>query len=77
MEPNLDNSNAPVTNDRSNKLLLTYDQASHALSISPTMLKKMARTGRLQVVHLGRAVRVPRSELLRLCGATDQAEVKS
>lgn len=72
----LANNNGPVLNNRPNKLLLTYDEAADALSLSRTMISKLVRTGRLEVVHIGRAVRVPRHALLRLCGAGDQAEVK-
>lgn len=69
MFEDLSSAPGPVINNRPNKLLLTYEDAADALSISPTMLRKMARLGRLQVVHLGRAVRVPSHELLRLAGA--------
>ena len=34
------NTQGPITNNRSNKLLLTFPEASEALSVSPTMLRK-------------------------------------
>jgi excisionase family DNA binding protein len=62
------NGNDPVIrSDRPNKLLLTFDEASVALSISRAMLNKLARTGRMRVTRIGRSVRVSQEELLRLC----------
>jgi excisionase family DNA binding protein len=57
-----------------NKLLLTFDEASSMLSISLAMMRKLARSGRIQVVRIGRSVRVPKSEVMRLCGAGDSGE---
>ena len=51
-----------------NRLLFTFDEASHALSLSRAMLRKLRRLGRIRVVKIGRSVRVPQSEVLRLCG---------
>ena len=69
-------SMAAVQNGLPNKLLFTFDEVSAALSISRGMARKLAKTGRLEVVHIGRAVRIPRQELLRLCGAGNETEVK-
>ena len=46
--------------------LFTLKQAAAVLAISPEFLKKLQRTGRVQVVHLGRVVRIPESEVRRL-----------
>jgi excisionase family DNA binding protein len=53
----------------SSKLLITFGEASAALSISRGMLRKLARNGQLKVVRIGRSVRISRDELLRLVGA--------
>jgi len=57
--------------------LLTFNEASDALRISPGMLRKLIRNGQLQVVRIGRSVRVPRHEVLRLCevGTNTEAEL--
>jgi excisionase family DNA binding protein len=69
------NVTATLQNGLPNKLLFTFDEVSAALSISRGMAHKLARTGRLEVVHIGRSVRIPRQELLRLCGAGNNTEV--
>jgi excisionase family DNA binding protein len=35
------------------------------------MVRKLVKHGGLTVVRIGRSVRVPRTEVLRLCGATE------
>ena len=47
--------------------LVTLKEAAQTLSVSPEFLKKLQRLGRLQVVRLGRAVRVSEQEVERLC----------
>ena len=47
--------------------LLTLKEAAALLSVSEEFMKKLRREGRLHVVKLGRAVRVPVNELERLC----------
>jgi len=62
------NGSNPVTrSDWNNKLLLTFDEASVALSISRAMLRKLARTGRIEVTRIGRSTRLSREVVLRLC----------
>ena len=46
--------------------LLTLKQAAALLAVSPEFLKKLQRTGRVHVVHLGRVVRISESEIQRL-----------
>jgi excisionase family DNA binding protein len=66
MNQNFDGSNLVTGSDRPNKLLVTFDEASAALSISLGMLRKLVRTGHVKVVHIGRSVRIPTDELLRV-----------
>jgi excisionase family DNA binding protein len=71
------NSNAsPVQNGLSNKLLLTFDEASNILSISSSLLRKMARTNVLKVTRIGRCTRISQEEILRLCGGGTLGGVK-
>jgi excisionase family DNA binding protein len=58
---------AAVQNGLPNKLLVTIDEASHVLSISPGMLRKQVRLGHIRVTHIGRCVRISQEEVLRLC----------
>jgi excisionase family DNA binding protein len=60
----------------SNKALFTFDDASQVLSISPGMLRKLARTGRLTVTHIGRSPRISHDEVLRLCSGQSDGGVK-
>jgi excisionase family DNA binding protein len=46
--------------------LFTFKQAAELLAVSPELLKKLRRQGRLRVVRLGRSVRVGEKELERL-----------
>ena len=46
--------------------LVTLKEASARLAVSPEFLRKLQRLGRLQIVHLGAAVRVPVQEIDRL-----------
>jgi excisionase family DNA binding protein len=52
---------SPVTG----RLLSMIDAAS-LLALKPATLRAWAASGRIEVVHLGRAVRVPSSEVDRL-----------
>ena len=47
--------------------LVTVKQAAATLSLSPEFVKKLERQGRLQVVRIGRAVRISEQEVERLC----------
>jgi len=48
-------------------MFLTYAEAAKELRVSISMIRKMAREQQLKVVHLGRAARIPRIELEKLC----------
>jgi len=50
------------------KLLYTFEETRKTANISLGMIRKLAKSGELKVVHIGRAVRVPRAEVMRLCG---------
>jgi excisionase family DNA binding protein len=52
-------------------LALTYRQVARAANISERMVRKLVRRGTLTAVRIGRSVRVPRTEVLRLCGASE------
>jgi excisionase family DNA binding protein len=45
---------------------LTTPQFADGANLSESMVRKMIRTGQLRVVRIGRSVRIPKSELLRL-----------
>ena len=57
------------------QLNYTFEQSAELLCVSKSLLRKLASTGRLRVVRIGRCVRIPRDELLRLSGrqASDSA----
>lgn len=44
-------------------MLLRIPEAARALGIARSLAYEMARDGRLPVVHIGKAVRVPRRKL--------------
>jgi excisionase family DNA binding protein len=45
---------------------LTYKEFAYESRLSPSTVRKRVRCGDLRAVHLGRSVRIPRSELDRL-----------
>ena len=55
-------------------LLLRIPEAARALGIARSLAYEMARDGRLPVVHIGKAVRVPRRRLEQWI--EDHAEVE-
>ena len=68
--------NRSVLNNQTDKLLFTFAEAGEIANVSPSLLRKLVRNKQLEVVKISRTVRVPRHELLRLCGVTEQVEVK-
>ncbi len=46
--------------------LITLKEGATRLAVSPEFLKKLQRSGALQIVRLGRAVRVSEHEIERL-----------
>jgi excisionase family DNA binding protein len=51
-----------------NRELYTYGEAAEMLSVCVSTVRKLVAEGKLKIVRLGRAVRIPRSEILRLIG---------
>jgi len=53
--------------------LISMKRAARLLQVSERFLRRLERSGRLRVVRLGRAVRIPAKELERLStrGAQD------
>jgi excisionase family DNA binding protein len=47
---------------------LRVEQAAALLAISPRHLRDLCSRGQIRVVRLGKCVRIPRSEIARLCG---------
>ena len=50
------------------KLAFSYRETAKAAGISESMVRKLVRAGKLEAVRIGRARRVSREALLRLCG---------
>ena len=55
-----------MTKTTPNVQLLTYGEAAKLLALSPATLRKWSTQGRLEVVKLGRAVRVRLEHVERL-----------
>jgi len=51
--------------------LLRVSAAAHELGLHPMTVRRWIKMGRIQVVWLGREMRVPRSEIERLVGSQD------
>ena len=51
--------------------LLRVSAAAHELGLHPMTVRRWIKAGRIQVVWLGREMRVPRSEIERLVGSLD------
>jgi hypothetical protein len=54
--------------DPNAKLLFTFQAAGRELGVHPSLLKKGADCGQVQVVKLGRRRLIPKSEIARLAG---------
>jgi len=52
-------------------LALSIDQVAMQLQIHTNTVRRMLRAGSIRGVRIGKAWRIPRSELLRLCGSTE------
>src|SRR3989442_3723330 len=51
--------------------LLRIGAAAHELGLHPITVRRWIKTGRIQVVQMGREVRVPRTEIERMVGKLD------
>lgn len=56
------------------KLNLTYREAAHTLSVCERTVWALVNDGRLRAVRIGRAVRIPVSEIERFLSDSMQAE---
>lgn len=48
--------------------LLRIGAAAHELGLYPITIRRWIKAGRIQVIQIGREVRVPRSEIERMVG---------
>jgi excisionase family DNA binding protein len=55
-------------------LAFSIRQAACAAQVSETFMRAVIRTGKLRAVNLGRCWRIPRSEVLWICGESGEAE---
>jgi excisionase family DNA binding protein len=51
--------------------LLRVGAAAHELGLHPMTLRRWIKAGRLQVVQVGREMRIPRAEIERMIGSVD------
>jgi putative resolvase len=51
--------------------LLRVGAAAHELGLHPITVRRWIKAGRIQVVQVGREVRIPRSEIERIVGSID------
>src|SRR5260370_13838814 len=51
--------------------LLRVGAAAHELGLHPITVRRWIKAGRIQVVQIGREVRVPRAEIERMVGKFD------
>jgi excisionase family DNA binding protein len=63
-------------------LALSIEQVAMQVQVHTNTIRRMIRAGSIKGVRIGRAWRIPRSEVLRICGssvpaATDQANLKA
>jgi excisionase family DNA binding protein len=63
-EPNSNAAATAVLNGPT--VFLTYKEFAREARISPSTVRKYVRQGELRAARIGRAVRIPRSELDRL-----------
>ena len=55
-------------------LALSIRQTARAAQVSETYIRGVIRNGKLRAVKFGRIWRVPRSEVLRMCGESGAKE---
>jgi excisionase family DNA binding protein len=58
-------------------LVMSLPDCAQTLGVSVGLLRKLARSGQLRTVRIGRCVRIPCSELLRLSGEVNGTQVAS
>ena len=52
--------------------LFRVGAAAHELGLHPMTVRRWVKAGRIQVVQVGREMRIPRSEIERMVGASDE-----
>jgi len=52
--------------------LFRVGAAAHELGLHPMTVRRWIKAGRIQVVQVGREMRIPRSEIERMIGASDE-----
>ena len=52
--------------------LFRVSAAAHELGLHPITVRRWIKAGRIAVVHVGREMRIPREEIARLAGSTDE-----
>jgi excisionase family DNA binding protein len=57
------------------RLLLSVSEAAHALAVSRTTFYELMWRGEITPIHIGRSVRIAKSELLRFVALRDEAWV--
>jgi len=51
------------------RLAFSMEETGEAAGVSKRMVRRLVKDGRLEAVRIGRAVRIPREAVMRLCGA--------
>ena len=57
-------------------LLFDCTETARILGISKSMVRKLVRQGRISVVRIGRLVRIPRDEIVRISSTHRKTESK-
>src|SRR2546427_12929018 len=57
---------------RQGQKLLRVGASAHELGLHPMTVRRWIKAGRIQVVQVGREMRIPRSEIERMVGASDE-----
>jgi excisionase family DNA binding protein len=57
--------------------LLTVEEFAAALRVKPSCIRRWAREAKVTVVHVGRLVRIPASEIERIISAGTRPAVNS
>src|ERR1700751_5577346 len=52
--------------------LFRVGAAAHEMGLHPMTVRRWIKAGRIQVIQVGREMRIPRSEIERMVGASDE-----
>ena len=64
------------TYEQPERLAWTYGETAHAAGISRAMVRKLVKNGQLEAIFIGRARRIPRDAVLRLCGVKGETNAE-